>query len=141
MHTENNDTRTTTVPERSRENPKPDPHDISYSFLKYETDLKKWKAIEALARHEHNEWIYATTNILPVIDEHISCIIDLFGYLEYIPIDKRSPIHRRVKKILAAQSERDDKWGVYRCNFTNLPFDRKEMFRYTARKAYEAMEK
>jgi hypothetical protein len=139
MHKGKPETQTFAASEVSVENPKPDPHDKSISTFKYETDLKRWKKIEALARCEHDEWIYATTHILPVLDEQISCIMDLAECLSTAACNQS--LNKRVFKILAAHSERDQRWAEYRSSFAKLPFHRKELLRYNARKGYEAMEK
>lgn len=122
--------------EKSLENPKPDPHDTTISALKYESDLKQYKAVEKLAVHEQNEWIYYTTHILRVLDEFSIILMEASQELPH-----NTKLKADISTVLRKQQERDQRWELGRCSFSKLPFDLKEQFRFQGRRAYEAMHK
>ena len=136
IQSENKGTNTPTVPERSLENPKPDPHDTTISALKYASDLKRWKYIERLAAYEHDQWIGYSMSILPLLDEYIAVFN---GIIDQHKLTPDMPLTKTIKRMDTKYRELDQKWEDGRCSFTKLPFALTEKFRYMGRQAYERM--
>lgn len=126
----------------SKVNPKPDPHDMSISTFKYESNLKQYTEIEKLAAVDHDQWHYWSQIIMRDMDETITALHDLDKRLLETTITyEKSTLRDRVKKLIAKHNERNARWERQWCAYKQLPEEVKEQDRIWAKKEWEAIHK
>lgn len=125
---------------KSKINPKPDPMNAQISYLKYESDLKAYEAIEKLAAVSHDAWQFWSMSIMRDLDELIGVLHDIDNRMIEANIGyTNSPAHTQVINLIKKHNERNERWQDQWRKYQNLPEEVKESDRIWAKKSYKAL--
>jgi hypothetical protein len=123
---------------KSKVNPEPDPHDMTISALKYESDVKAYKAIEKLSSVSHDAWQYWSMQIMKDLDELIMVIAEQDKALSAYYTES-SHLHQKAIGMIKKHNERNARWQKQWVAYKHLPEEVKETDRIWAKKAYTTM--
>lgn len=138
MKSENKESTSPNSAFKSKVNPEPDPHDMSISVFKYESDVKAYKAIEKLAVVDHDQWQYWSMQIMKDLDELIMVIAEQDKALSAYYTES-SHLHQKANDMIKKHNERNARWQKQWVAYKHLPEEVKETDRVWAKKAYTTM--